>query len=273
MAAIKDCKVDQEFRELIPVATWDERADLEASVRQFGYLTPIIVWRNERGEVVILDGHGRWELWRAAVAKPDGNGGLAAREPSVVEVALADRDSAMLFVINSQLGRRNVAKLDRIMLVSKREEIVKRLAKLKQSAAGGDKKSVAAKSIFGSLSELLPKAISPIDSRKVSATEAGVSEKSYSDGKAVLAAVADGTLSPTVVEDIRVGKASISGVAKNLKGKAARKAKPSGWPAAVNAFATLVRRVIKRDPNRRAEIAAELRRLADEFELDAKSAA
>jgi ParB-like chromosome segregation protein Spo0J len=262
---------------LIPVATWDERADLEASVRQFGYLSPLVVWRSEHGEVVILDGHARWELWRAAVANPDNNAGLAAREPSVIELALADRDAARLWIINNQLGRRNIATLDRIALVAEREKIIRRIAKANQSAAGQQ-------SMFGRLfgAKLLTKsskAEEPINTRKQSAAEAGVAEMTYADGKIVLDAVSKGELSPTIVEDIRAGEASISGVAKALKGKSGdkptRKPKPkaSGWQTIFRGFTAAVRRLIKRDPQRRAEIAAELRRLADEFEAGERAAA
>jgi hypothetical protein len=265
VATIRDCRVDEELRNLIPIATWDERADLEANVRQFGYLAPIIVWRNEFGEIVILDGHARWELWRSAIANPNANVGLAAREPSVVELALADRDAVRLWIINNQLGRRNIANLDRIQLVAEREKILKRLAKARQSAGGGDKQITVGTIICTAPSALLPKALAPIDSRKESAAEAGVSEKTYAAGKQILAAVADGKLSPTVVDDIRSGTKSIHGVAKHLQGKAARKAK-SGWQTIVREFSKDIRRIVRTDPQRRGEVAAELRRLADEFE-------
>ncbi len=89
----------------------------------------------------------------------------------------------------------------------------------------------------------------------------------------MLAAVADGTLSQQVVEEIRVGKTSISRVAKALKGKTGDKPKASGWRTHFRAFSKAIRLVVKRDPRRRAEVAAELRRLADEFELNEKAAA
>ena len=54
--SIRDLKVDREFREAIPHASSDERAELRASVVRFGYLSPIIAWKNERGEFLILDG-------------------------------------------------------------------------------------------------------------------------------------------------------------------------------------------------------------------------
>ena len=54
--SIRVCRVDQEFRDATPCASSDERAELRASVVRFGYLSPVVAWKNERGEFVILDG-------------------------------------------------------------------------------------------------------------------------------------------------------------------------------------------------------------------------
>ena len=267
--SIRECKVDQEFRDAIPCASIDERTDLQVSIDKFGYLSPIIAWKNERGEFVILDGHNRWESWRASIAC--NSSGLAASEPAVVVLDLPCREDAMLFVINSQLGRRNIADIDRIMLVSKREEILRRKAKANQSAAG--KQTSLGRKFCDVVLALAPKAMAPINSRKELAAEAGVGEHTYDAGKAILDAVADSQLLPEIVEDIRNGNETIHGVAKTLKGKSARKGKSSGWQTIVRGFTAAARRLINRDPQRRTEIAAELRRLADEFETDQKAAA
>ncbi len=278
-ATIKDCKIDPEFRDVVPPHSWDEAADLKASVEQFGYLSPIVVWRNEVGEHLVLDGHARRDIWIAAVTaahtersvNPDAPIGRAARWPQIVEIELPDRDAALLWVIDNQRGRRNLTDLDRIALAAKREQIVRRIAKSNQSAGGGDKKSEAAKS--GLL--VSTKAISPTDSRKESAAEAGVGRTKYDDGKRILNAVADGMLSPQIVDDIRSGKASISAVSKTIKGKTTLKAKSksSGWQTLVRGFSNAICRVVKRDPRCRAEVAAELRRLADDFDTVEKAAA
>ena len=278
-ATIKDCKVDPEFRDVVPPHSFDEVADLKASVEQFGYLSPIIVWRNSDGVLLVLDGHARRNVWLNAIGEakearsvnPDAPIGLAARWPQVVQIDLPDREAALLWIIDNQRGRRNLTDLDRIALAAKREQIVRRMAKSNQSAGGGDKKSEAAKS--GLLAST--KAISPIDSRKESAAEAGVGRTKYDDGKRILNAVADGMLSPQIVDDIRSGKASISAVSKTIKGRTTLKAKgkPSSWRAVVRGFSKAICRVVKRDPRCRAEVAAELRRLADDFDTAEKAAA
>ena len=112
----------------------------------------------------------------------------------------------------------------------------------------------------------------PVNTRKELAAEAGVGERTYDAGKLILKAVEEGTAEPEVIEDVRTGKGSIHGVAKRLKAKPASKAK-SGWQTILSGFVSACRRFVKRDPQRRSEIAAELRRLADEFELEVKAAA
>jgi len=87
----------------------------------------------------------------------------------------------------SKPGRRNVADIDRISLAARKEEIVARKAKANHSFAGGDKKSVEAKSLWANL----PKAIIPVHTRAESAKAADVGERTYDAGKLILKAVAD----------------------------------------------------------------------------------
>ena len=85
--------------------------------------------------------------------------------------------------------------------------------------------------------------------------------------------MADGKLPESVVTDIANGKASIHGVAQTLKAKPAPKPKASGWRSIVSGFVAAVRKLVRRDPQRRSEVAAELRRMADEVEQTANVAA
>lgn len=251
-ATIREVQIDPEFRGVIPVHSWDELADLQASIERFGYLAPFIVWRNEAGVPLLLDGHARLEILRPALklarkARENDPKALVSRSaeaPAVVTIELASRDEAVLWIVNAQLGRRNLSAIDRIALVAKRKDIVARQAKANQSAGGGDKKSDAAKS----LSMKAPEAIevvsrfgkTPIDVRKELAAEAGVSEQTFANANRVIDAVAEGTLPKETIADINAGKLSIHGVAKSLKATDGKptKSKSSGWQAAVKAFTT-----------------------------------
>ena len=238
-------------------------ADLKASVEQFGYFSPIIAWRNAGGELVVLDGHARRDVWLNAIGEakearslnPDTPIGLAARWPQIVEIELPDRDAALLWIIDNQRGRRNLADLDRIALAAKREQIIAR--KAKQNS--GTRTDLLAKLPTGSMTH----------TRAECAKSAGVGERTYDAGKTILQAVEVGTATADVLEDIRHGRATIHGVAKRLKGetegKPVSKAKSSGWQSIVRVFSNTVRRFIKRDPRSRAEIVARLRRFIDEL--------
>ena len=86
--------VDDELRRLIPPPTELERADLEAQLLRDGCLSPLIVWAERR---VLLDGHNRKDICdRYSLEYP------------VREISLPGRDEARLWIIQHQLGRRNL---------------------------------------------------------------------------------------------------------------------------------------------------------------------
>lgn len=125
----------------------------------------------------------------------------------------ADEDAASVWIIDNQKGRRNVSEIDRIMLSSKREEIISRKAKVNlKTSTGGNAPRPLAK---------LPKA-AKVNTRRESAKAAGVGERTYDAGKLILKSVEDGTIKPEVLEDVRRGRAAIHRVAKDIKEKIQR---------------------------------------------------
>jgi hypothetical protein len=86
--------IDPEFQSLIPPLSDDEQAQLEANLINEGCLAPLIVWK---GHNILLDGHNRFQLCMTH-----------ALEFQTVEVALPDRESALTWIIENQLGRRNL---------------------------------------------------------------------------------------------------------------------------------------------------------------------
>ena len=259
VATISECRVDSEFRDAVPAHDWQEIADLEKSIEAFGYLSPVIAWRNSAGTLLVLDGHARLEIYFAAEAEHSNSAALnlAALPPQVVEIELPNRDAALLWIIDHQTARRNLTDLQRIALAAKREDVVRRMAKANHADSLPGIGQRGFRSVL---------AQAPTQTRAECAKLAGVGEHTYAAGKLIIDAVADGTLPQQTVDDINAGTKSIHGVAKSLKAKPASKPKSSGWQTLVRGFTAAVRRLIKRDPQRRVEVAAELRRLADEFE-------
>lgn len=113
---MKQITIQPDFRDLIPPPSADERAALAASIKVDGIRDKVIVWK-ETG--ILLDGHTRVEINREL-------GSLDSEIP-VDEIPFADADAAKAWMIENQLGRRNVDPSQRAMLAGK-------LATLKQGA-------------------------------------------------------------------------------------------------------------------------------------------
>lgn len=90
--------ISPEFQSLLSPLTADEKLDLRESIRRDGQFTPLIVWkRPPDSALILLDGHNRLEVCREL--------GI---EPAVKIIDLPDDRAACNWVIDNQLGRRNV---------------------------------------------------------------------------------------------------------------------------------------------------------------------
>ncbi len=89
-----DVIVDEEFRQLIPPMSQEQRDDLEQNLLRDGCLSPLIVWAEHR---ILLDGHNRKEICdRYGV------------EYGFRELSLSNRTAAADWIDANQLGRRNL---------------------------------------------------------------------------------------------------------------------------------------------------------------------
>jgi hypothetical protein len=105
-----DIAIDEEFRDLIPPLSKDEKTRLEDSLASCGMLSPLIVWKHE-GQTILVDGHNRLELWKKR------NGFDESFEFLTTELVLGDREIAKEWIIKNQLGRRNLSPEDYGILV------------------------------------------------------------------------------------------------------------------------------------------------------------
>jgi hypothetical protein len=103
--------IDEEFERLIPPLVEQERDQLEANLLAEGCLHPLTVWAETQ---VLLDGHNRYRFCRAR--------DIAY---TVVEVSLDSRDDARRWIIDHQLGRRNVSPVVASYLRGKRYNLIK----------------------------------------------------------------------------------------------------------------------------------------------------
>jgi len=117
-------RIDRELKALIPPLTEEEREQLEQNIlRKRKCHDAIVLW-----EGAILDGHNRFEICVKH--------GITFE---IKEVQLESKDAAKLWIIENQMGRRNLNDAMRIEMTQRRADILRDVARKRQSSAGGDK--------------------------------------------------------------------------------------------------------------------------------------
>ena len=86
-------QIDSEFQNLIPPLSQEEKLQLEANLKEFGCIDPLVVWKDKS---IILDGHNRYEICNRSQIPY-----------KIVEIDMVSRDAAICWIVNNQLGRRN----------------------------------------------------------------------------------------------------------------------------------------------------------------------
>ena len=113
-------KIKKEFKELIPDLSAEEFKQLEDNCINDGIRDKLIIW-----EDYIIDGHNRFEI-----------AGKHNLKFQTEEIAFDNEDEAKIFIINLQLGRRNLVEFVKIELMQKRKEILLKKGKEKMSEGG-----------------------------------------------------------------------------------------------------------------------------------------
>ena len=108
--------IDKEFESLIPPLSPEEFQQLEENCVKEGIRDALITWNG-----ILVDGHNRFKI----AAKH----GLHWNEK---RMEFADRNAAMVWIIDNQLGKRNLHVLDKEALKSKKREIESRQANKRQ---------------------------------------------------------------------------------------------------------------------------------------------
>jgi N6-adenosine-specific RNA methylase IME4 len=151
-------KIDNEFQSLLVPLTADEYQQLEQSILAEGCRDSLVLW-----DELIVDGHNRYAICTQHNLPYN-----------TVQRDFADRDAAKVWILNNQLGRRNISAFDRVVVVSKIKAIedAKLTARENLSVGGGDHRSQDYRS--GLLTSA--KAIEPVNTRKKIAELAGVGQ-------------------------------------------------------------------------------------------------
>jgi ParB-like chromosome segregation protein Spo0J len=105
-------EIDEEFQFLIPVLSDEEYMQLDRNIQKDGCTDPIKVWA---GHDLILDGHNRYKICD--------NLGI---DYKIHLIELETREEAINWIIDNQLGRRNLTDSQRSYLRGKRYNIEKK---------------------------------------------------------------------------------------------------------------------------------------------------
>lgn len=159
MLKLDDLIVDKEFEELLPALTVEEFERLEQSILKNGMLDPIKVWEEpDTGRYIIIDGHNRYRILKKH------NIGFKYWEDYKIMYhnELKDRDAVKQWMMEQQLGRRNLSEAERYEIVQKFKSVFEKKAKENQSSGGKGMTN-----------------LSRVNTRKEMAKAVGVSEGTY----------------------------------------------------------------------------------------------
>ena len=145
-----------EFSELLPPLSEEQLAALESDLLTNGCYSPVIV--NE--DLAIVDGHNRQRLCEQH--------GIPYR---MMVFSFEDMLEAKQWALDTQKGRRNLDKWELGKIALKLRSELEARARANQSAVGGDRTS------DGALLATLPKALSPVHTRKELAESVGIGER------------------------------------------------------------------------------------------------
>lgn len=102
-------KIDDDFKNLIPPLKKDELEKLEKNILKEGIRDKLIVW-----EKTIIDGHNRYEIAKKHNLNYE-----------VKNLHFLSKKEAINWMINNQLGRRNLTPAQRVDVLFQAEELIK----------------------------------------------------------------------------------------------------------------------------------------------------
>lgn len=179
-------RVDEEFKKLIPPLSEEEYLQLEENIVAEGIRDPLVVWEVPSGDMILIDGHNRWEI--AA-----NHGGIRFE---IVKKHFNLRKDAIEWIIKNQLGRRNIPAYVRAELALKLKPEIEKKAKDNQRAAGGAVPQKSAKAV---------------DTREEIAKSAGVSHDTIHKVERIINEASD-----EAKDALRRGETSINAVYSDL---------------------------------------------------------
>lgn len=96
MTVTSDIKIESDLMDLITPLTKEEFAQLEKNIKEEGCRDPLVVWEKS-GQFILVDGHNRYNICQKHKLP------FAVRK-----MTFSDLEDVKLWMLNNQLGRRNL---------------------------------------------------------------------------------------------------------------------------------------------------------------------
>ena len=203
LAASKELKIKESFRTLIPSLTQEEYALLEKSIIEDGCRDAILTWKG-----FIIDGHNRYAICQKHGINYD-----------VEEIDFDSEQDALVWIINNQLGRRNVTDFQKGELVLKKKDILLKKGR-KQQGRRTD------------ILSIVDKKLEPHSTREQMAKDIGVSS-----GTMARIEIISKEAPEEIKEQLRRGSVKIGTAYKKLKEGVAYKQELKKGPPELSAIA------------------------------------
>lgn len=236
----KELKIDPELRDLLPPLTDDEYKQLEKNIVENGFDKnfPIMEWHG-----FIVDGHNRYSICKKHNI-----------EYVVGTLGYETKDEVMEWMLDIQLGRRNLSPIQRIAVAEKYRPIYEKQAFLNKSLNGGDKKSVLQNS-----STPIPKE-NKIDVRAKLAQTAGVSTDTYSKGKKIL-----DSDNEELKKEVLSGEKSINAAYKTLQNEKKKEQSSNSQTGEYNIEPPTIQ---SSQPSQKNQVSEEVRQICEDLKTE-----
>jgi len=193
---LRELKIDPELRDLLPPLTSEEYKQLEKNIVENGFdgNFPIMEWQG-----FIVDGHNRYDICKKHNI-----------EPVIGTLAYKTKEEVMEWMLDIQLGRRNLTPIQKIAITEKYRPIYEKQAKENLVNAGNNYG-------VGQDKKPLPKLVNPIesvDTTKKLSKLAGVGKETYRMGAKIL-----NSDNEKLKQEVLSGEKSINAGYKELTGK------------------------------------------------------
>lgn len=192
---MQELKIDPELKDLLPPLTEEEYKQLEKNIVENGFDNnfPIMEWHG-----YIVDGHNRYSICRKHNI-----------DYVVGTLAYETKDEVIEWMLDIQLGRRNLTPIQKISIAEKYRPIYEKQAKERQATSTG-----------GANPQLVPKLVQAETNPSANKTNtklanlAGVGKETYRMGAKIL-----NSDNEKLKQEVLSGKKSINAGYKELTGK------------------------------------------------------